>query len=635
MHKRQTLLRPVVITGCAMLLIMMLTALSTAAPNTQVRDSIPDDYKWDLSHVYPGWEAWETDLARYDSLVQEFAQLEGTIGQSPDNLLKAFHLRDAADQLLDSVYTYASLSFVTDQRNNELDAKRQLARSAYSRWQVASSWFQPELLEITADKFRSWQASNLQLDVYDFEVESLFRRQEHMLPKEQEQLLSYFTEFQGSPAGIYNALTVADAEPPTIKTSDGEEVLLTYVNYTNLLSTNRNQADRAMAFDTLMAKYSDRSNTHAAIYAGILKRDWGTAQARGYESTLEYYLDRNNVPTEVFENLIATVKEGTGAIQRYYKLKKEYMGLEEYHMYDRFIPIIDHDATYEYDSIKDWVVASVEQLGTAYRNKVQSGFEDRWIDVYESDGKSTGGFCSGVVGVHPYILLNYNGTLNEVFTAAHEMGHAMHSVLANANQPYAKAGYSIFVAEVASISNELLLLDFLLEKSEDPKERAYLIQHTLDGIRGTFYRQLQFADFEWRAHQMVEKGQPVTSKTLGDLYMNVVEDFYGDAMVRDSSLGNYWSMIPHFHFGPYYVYKYATSYAAATHIVNTILKAEGDAKQEAVDRYLNLLKSGGSDYPIDLLKEAGVDMSDQATYRAVITLTDDLVTQLEEELAKL
>ncbi len=635
MHKRRTLTYPAALVGCALILLLASAALTVAAPNTQIRDSIADDYKWDLSHVYPGWEAWQTDLARFDSMVQEFAALEGSIGQSPENLLRAFHLRDGLYKLLDSVYTYASLSYATDQRNNELGANRQLARSAYSRWQVASSWFEPELLDITADKFRSWQAANMQLDVYDFEVESLFRRQEHMLPKEQEQLLSYFSEFEGSPAGIYNALTVADVEHPTVRTSDGEEILLTYGNYTSLLSTNRNQADRAMAFDTLMDKYSDRANTHAAIYAGILQRDWGNAQARGYESTLAYYLDRDNVPTEVFESLIATVKEGAGAIQRYYKLKKERMGLEEYHMYDRFIPIIDHNVAYEYDSITDWIVASVDQLGNEYRDKVKSGFEERWIDVYENEGKSTGGFCSGVYGVHPYILLNYNGTLNEVFTAAHEMGHAMHSVLANANQPYPKADYSIFVAEVASISNELLLLDYLLERTEDPKERAYLLQHTLDGIRGTFYRQLQFADFEWRAHQMVEKGQPVTSKTLGDLYMDVVDDFYGDALVRDSALSNYWSAIPHFHFGPYYVYKYATSYAAATHIVSRILDSEGEQRQEAIDLYLNLLKSGGSDYPMEQLKEAGVDMSNQDTYRAVIALTDELVTKLEAELAKL
>ena len=619
----------------ALLAFLLVSVAVWAAPNTKIRDSIPDQYKWDLSHVYTNFEDWEVDLARYDSLVEEFAQLEGTIGQSPEALLDAFHLRDAMDRLLDSVYSFASLSSATDQRNNELRAKRQLARSAYSRWQVASSWFEPELLEIGLDKLQSWLTANMQLDEYDFEIESLFRRQEHMLSKEQEQLLSYFSNFNSAPAGIYNALTVADVDHPTITTSEGEEILLTYGNYTSLLSTNRNQADRAMAFETLVDMYRDHANTHATIYEGILQRDWATAQSRGYESTLESYLDRDNVPTEVFENLIATVKKGSGAIQRYYKLKKEYMGLDEYHMYDRFIPIVDHSVTYEYDSITDWVISSVGVLGEHYRSTVESAFQNRWIDVYENEGKSTGGFCSGVYGVHPYILLNYNGTLNEVFTVAHEMGHAMHSVLANETQPYPKAGYSIFVAEVASISNELLLLDYLLERTEDPKERAYLIQHTLDGIRGTFYRQLQFADFEWRAHQMVEKGQPVTSKTLQDLYLNVLSDFYGEAMVQDTSLGYYWSMIPHFHFGPYYVYKYATSYAAASHIVGNILKAEGAERQEAMDRYLTLLKSGGGDYPMELLKEAGVDMSNQETYQAVIDLTDDLVTQLEAELDKL
>jgi len=635
MRKTRTFARPLVTAGCTLLAILMYCSLTAAAPNTQVRDSIPDGYKWDLSHVYTDWAAWETNLARYDSLLREFEQLEGSIGNSAADLLNAFHLRDQAGKLIDSVYTYASLSYTTDQRNNELNAKRQQARSAYSRWQVASSWFEPELLEIGLDKLNSWQTANMQLDEYDFEIESLFRRQEHMLSKEQEQLLSYYANFESSPAGIYNALTVADMTYPTITTSEGEEILLTQGNYTNLLSTNRNQADRARAFELMVDAFRDRSNTHATIYDAILQRDWATAQARGYESTLEYYLDRDNVPTEVFENLMATVKRGSGAIQKYFKLKKEKMGLEEYHMYDRFIPIVDYDAKYEYDSITDYVIESVKPLGEDYWRKVAEGFGNRWIDVYENEGKSTGGFCSGVYGVHPYILLNYNGTLNEVFTVAHEMGHGMHSVLADASQPYAKAGYSIFVAEVASISNELLLLDYMLTKTEDPRERAYLIQHTLEGIRGTFFRQLQFADFEWRAHQMVEKGQPVTSKTLQNLYLDVLKDFYGDAMVRDTSLGYYWSMIPHFHFGPYYVYKYATSYAAASHIVNKILKSEGAERQAAVDRHLNLLKSGGSGYPMDLLKEAGVDMSNQETYQAVIDLTDDLVTQLEAELAKL
>jgi oligoendopeptidase F len=385
----------------------------------------------------------------------------------------------------------------------------------------------------------------------------------------------------------------------------------------------------------MMQVFSVRANTHAAVYDAVLQRDWANAQVRNYHSTLELYLDRDNVPPEVFENLIATVKKGAAAIQRYYRFKKEKLGIEEYHMYDRFIPILDVDVAYKYDDIPEWIVGSVEPLGAAYQQKVREGFANGWIDVYENEGKSSGGFCSGVYGVHPYILVNYNETVGEMFTVAHEMGHALHGVLAEESQPYATAGSSIFVAEVASISNELLLLDYLLNNTDDPRERAFLLQHALESQRGTFYRQLLFADFEWRAHQMVEQGLPVTSQSLYDLYMDVVDDFYGDGMVRDSLLGYYWSGVPHFHFGPYYVYKYATSYAAASHLVSGILQAEGAQRQEAAERLLNLLRSGDSDYPMELLKQAGVDMSDIQTYQAVVDLTVDLVDRLMAALTEL
>ena len=606
-----------------------------AGPNTMVRDSIPNQYKWDLSHIYPDWETWEQNLAKSDSLIDKFKQYEGKIGLNPETLIEAFRLRDDISRLLDSVYTYASLSSVTDQKNNELEAKRQQARTVRSNWTIASSWFDSDLLGITQDRLLSWLKTRPELSEYQFEMESLFRRQEHMLGSEKEQLLSLFSNFNSSPSGIYDALTETDMKYPTIVTSDGEEVHLTYGNYTNLLSTNRNQADRVMAFDSFMVVYEARANTHASIYNAVLQRDWAMAQARGYETTLESYLDRDNIPPVVFENLIASVKKGSKPIRRYFQFKKEYMGLDDYHMYDRFIPIIDYGGKYEYNDVKERIIASVEVLGPEVQNKVAEGFDNGWIDVYENDGKSTGGFCSGVYGVHPYIFVNFNETASEMFTIAHEMGHAMHSVLANQTQPYANAGYSIFVAEVGSISYELLLLDYLMKNSTDPKEKIFLLQHTLDGIRGTFYRQLLFADFEWRAHQEVEQGNPVTSQTLYNTYMGVIDDFYGNDIVKDSLLGYYWSGVPHFHFGPYYVYKYATSYAAASHIVSKILNSEGAEKQKAVDRYLNLLKSGGSDYPMVLLEEAGVDMADPATYQAVIDLTDDLVTQLEDELSKL
>jgi oligoendopeptidase F len=618
---------------CSILIIS--TGSIFAGPKSMVRDSIPGQYKWDLSHIYPDWETWELNLAKCDSLFGKFEQFEGRVVQNPETLIEAFHLRDDINRLLDSVYTYASLSSVTDQKNNELQAKRKRARSLWSDWEVASSWFHPELLDITWDRMASWLKTMPELNEYQFEMESLYRQQAHILGKEKEQLLSLFSDFNSSPSGIYDALTETDMEYPTIVTSDGDEIYLTYGNYTNLLSTNRNQADRAMAFDSSMIAYKARANTHASIYDAVLKHDWAMARARGYESTLESHLDSDNIPTVVFENLISAVKQGSESIRRYFRFKKDYMGLDNYHMYDRFIPIIDYDGKYTYDDVQKWIIASVEPLGPEYQDKVAEGFRNRWIDVYENDGKSTGGFCSGVYGVHPYILVNFNETAGEMFTIAHEMGHAMHSVLANENQPYSGTDYSIFVAEVASISNELLLLDYLMKNSTDPKEKIFLLQHTLDGMRGTFYRQLLFADFEWRAHQEVEQGKPVTSQSLYNLNMSVIDDFYGDDIVKDSLLGYYWSGIPHFHFGPYYVYKYATSYAAASHIVGKIINSKGAEKQEAVDKYLNLLRGGGSDYPMVLLEQAGVDMSDPQTYQGVIDLTGDLVTKLENELSKL
>jgi len=525
--------------------------------------------------------------------------------------------------------------YATDVRNNEIGAKNQRVRALRKKKGISRSWFNPELLTLNRDILQSWLASKPALIEYRVEIENEIRRQEHTLDAAQEQLLSYYSSFQRSAVRIYNALTTADVKYPTIEISDSSIVKLTDGRFMNLIVTNRNQADRAMAFDSMMSVYSVNANTYAAIYNGVLQRDWATAQARKYATTLESYIDYDNVPKEVFTNLIKTVKENSGAIRRYFKLKKDLLGVDAFHMYDRYVPLIEYETAYDYDEITEWIIESAEPLGSGYQSKLREGFENRWVDVYENDGKSTGGFCSGVYGIHPYILVNYNETIGEMFTVAHEMGHALHSVLSEETQPYATADYSIFVAEVASTGAENLLLRHLLNRTEDPKERIFLLQKSIDGLYGTFYRQVLFADFEWRAHQMVEQGEPVTAQLLNELYLQVIDDFYGDTMAKDSLLGYYWTSVPHFYFGPYYVYKYATSYAASTHLINKIMSSEGAEKQQAIERYLGLLKAGGSDYPMDLLEKAGVDMSDPETYLAIIKLTDELVTQLESEIAKL
>lgn len=635
MLSRKNLFPAIRVLGLTVIIMIFVSGLVSAEERTLVRDSIPDSYKWDFSHIYPDWKTWESDLARLDSLVDYFATLQGTLAASPDNLLKVFRSRDRIDKLNDSVSSYVGLQYAVDVKNNEIGGIYQRVRAIGKKYRIAQSWFTPELLNLNRDILQSWMSAKPALKEYRVEIENEFRRQAHTLDAAQEQLLSYFSSFQGSPVRTYDALTTADVKYPTITTSDGQEVKLTEGRYMNLIVTDRDPEDRRMAFESTMTIYSTNRNTYATIYGSVLERDWATAQARKYATTLESYLDNDNVPTEVFTNLIETVKNGSAAIRRYFNLKKEYLGLDSFHMYDRYVPIIDFEKKYEYDEIKNWITESVAPLGGEYQSKLRDGLNNRWVDVYENDGKSTGGFCSGVYGVHPYILVNYNETMGEMFTVAHEMGHAMHSVLAEESQPYPTSGYSIFVAEVASTGGEQLLLRYLLDKCQDPNEKIYLLQYTIDDLYKTFYRQVLFADFEWRAHQKVEKGEPVTAETLNELYLQVIDDFYGEAMAKDSLLGYYWATVPHFYFGPYYVYKYATSYAASTRLISDVMSNTGEVREAAVNRYLGLLRAGGSDYPMNLLERAGVDMADPHTYQAIIDLTDALVTQLETELHKL
>lgn len=635
MLSRRGLLLAIGLSALALIMVVLIPGNIFAQEMSLNRDSIPDQYKWDFSHIYPDWKTWETDLTRLDSLIDKFGSFQGTLADSPDNLLKVLQFRDRIDKLSDSVGSYVGLQFAVDVKNNEMNGRYQRVQAIRKKFRIARSWLEPELLNMNRDFLSSWLSAKPALREYRMEIEDLFRRQMHTLDAAQEQLLSYFSSFQGSPVRTYDALTTADVQYPTITTSDGQEVRLTEGRYMNLIMTDRNQDDRKLAFESTMTVYSTNRNTYASIYGSVLERDWANAQARKYATTLESYVDRDNVPPEVFTNLMETVIKGSGAIRRYFNLKKEYLGIDSFHMYDRYAPIIDFDKKYKYDDIKEWITASVAPLGDEYQSKLRSGFNNRWVDVYENDGKSTGGFCSGVYGIHPYILVNYNETIGEMFTVAHEMGHAMHSVLSEESQPYPTSGYSIFVAEVASTGGEQLLLRYLLDNCSDPKERIFLLQYTIDDLYKTFYRQVLFADFEWRAHQKVEKGEPITAESLNELYLQVVDDFYGDAMAKDSLLGYYWATVPHFYFGPYYVYKYATSYAASTRLISDIMSSTGEARTAAVKRYLNLLRAGGSDFPMKLLEQAGVNMADPGTYQAIIELTDALVTQLETELNKL
>ncbi len=606
-----------------------------AKPDTMNRAEIADEYKWDFSAIYPSWEAWEADMVELDGLIDEYAKLKGTLASGPEAVAHAYELSDDIGRLQFKLYRYPQLQRDVDTRNTDISGKFQRVTALFAKLGTAASWFTPELLDVGYGKVGEWLNQEPRLEPYRFPIEESFRQAEHTLDADGEKLMSYSSQFSGTPRTIYQELSTSDIDFPEITLSNGEKVTLSYGGYSKVLNTVREQADRKAAFEGHYQTYAANRNTYAAIYNASLQRDWFGAQARNYSSTLEAALDGNNVPVEVYKTLVKTVRQGTEPLQRYVKLRAKMMGLEQYHLYDGSIPLMADDRTYPYDDVKDTVLESVGPLGKNYQGKMAALLNNRRLDVYENEGKRSGAYSAGVYGVGPYMLMNYNDTLDAVFTFAHEMGHSMHTVLSYETQPFATASYTIFVAEVASTTNERFLLEKLLSRTDDPKERFLLLQHAIDSIVGTFYTQVLFADYEWQAHQRVEQGQPITPDSLSEIYMGLLNDYYGDAIEKDELYRYTWSRIPHFFNSPYYVYQYATCFASSAQVYKAMTTGSPAEREAATARYLELLKSGGNDHPMEQLRKAGVDLADPATIQAVIDQMSDLVDRLEVEAARI
>jgi oligoendopeptidase F len=604
-------------------------------PHTRVRSEIPDEYKWDLSSIFPSWQAWEGAYARLESLIDAFAGRRGSLTTGSEALLGAFQAMDELGQLAYSVWYYPSLAHDEDQRSNEVGARRQTVQILMARWQQATSWFNPELLSLPLDRVRGWMAASPALAVYRFAIENLYRLQEHVLDDKGERLMSLVSRFDATPSDTYEALSTADAKFPTITLSDGRQATVSYGEFRSILATARRQSDREAAFRAYLGTFDAARNTYAALYNGVCQRDWFAAQARGYANTLDAALHVHNIPSSVVETLIAVTRARAASLRRYHQLRKRALGLDRYCLYDIQVPIIDAARVYDYDEARTWVEASVAPLGGAYQDRVRRSFESRSIDVYENDGKRSGAYSASVYGVHPYMLLNHNDTLDAVFTLAHEMGHNMHTVLAHAHQPFVYSDYTIFVAEVPSTFNEALLLEYLLAQRADPRERVVLLEHAIENIAGTFFAQVLFADYERQAHRLAETDRPMTAEILSDLYGRLLEDYYGDALDDEPLARLTWARVPHFYSTPYYVYQYATCFASAATFADQILKGAPETRPAALDRYLGLLRSGGSDYPMDQLQRAGVDLRDPGAVQAVIERFDGLVDRLEVELTGL
>jgi oligoendopeptidase F len=578
-----------------------------AAPALQDRDQIPDRFKWNLRNIYPDWEAWQAAYEELDHKIDEFA-----IGQ-----------------LEYKVWYFASLWYDQDQRDNQINARRQQVQILFAKAAQASAWFDPELLQVPLETVQRWMADTPDLAVYRFAIEDLYRQQEHVLDEKGEHLLSLSSRFSGAPNDAYAALSTADVKHPTVKLPSGTDVTLTYGQYRAILATNRNQADRAAAFREFHKIFEANVNTYASLYNAVLQRDWFHSQARGYTTTLDAALHGNNIPPAVVENLIAQAKAGAEPLRRYHRLRKRALGLDTYHTYDATVPLVDFDRKYRYDDVLGWLPESVAPLGPDYQRQMRSILGGQCIDVYENPGKRSGAYSAPVYGCQPYMLLNYNDTLDAVFTLAHEMGHSMHTILSNAHQPFVYSAYTIFIAEVPSTLSEMFFLDYMLARATDDRERIVLLQHAIDGIVGTFYTQVLFADYELQAHRLVEEGKPVTADVLAEIYFGLLQAYHGDAMEYDDQSRLTWARIPHFYSTPYYVYQYATCFASSAQLMKQLTSGSEPDRREAIDRYLTLLKSGGSDHPMTLLKRAGVDLSQPEPVRAVVEQLDILVTELE------
>lgn len=634
-----------------LVLLLATVQFAAAKPDTLDRSQIPDQYKWNLSDIYPSWDAWQQAYDEVDAKIQAFATFKGTLNPEqaqgdqmaakgalggPEHLVNVLKARDAMRLQGTRVYVYAMLSSVEDQRDNNTQSKLQEGDLLFSRMATASSWFTPELLSLGKEKVIAWIDSDKDLEEYRFPLMEAFRQAEHVLDAEGEALLSNAGPFESAVTNLFPMLSTADADYPDVTLADGRVLKATPGNYSMVLHTDLVQADRDAMQKAHFTIYDKSPNTFAAIYNSTIQRNWFEAKSRNYNSVLEASLDNDAIPTAVYTALVKTAKEGSGPLRRYQELRKKALKLDTYSYFDAYLPLVSTDKTWEFDDVKNIVLASVGVFGKDYQKTAKRAFDERWIDVYENEGKESGAFSQGLYDVHPYIKLNHMDTMNDVFTIAHELGHAMHSVYADKTQPLATSDYATFVAEVASTMNEAMLLDYLLETEKDPKVRAALLEQRIDGIMGTFYRQSMFADYELKAHTLAEQGKPVTSEVLQKTYMESYTDFFGDSHDNKDRYKNVWARIPHFYFSsPYYVYQYATSLSASTALHKLITTGSKKSRKQAVERYIDLLSSGGKDHPVALLKKAGVDMTDPATYQAIVEEMDQRVTQLEKELKTL
>ena len=582
---------------------------------------------WRLEDIYENEDLFSQDAERLDARMDQFAGLQGTLKDGSEALLKVMRLYEEMNQIFEKLYVYAN------QRNHEDTANAKYQKMSgemnivAARLSQVTAWLESEILELDEAVLRQEMELEPELKKYDWFLIQITRKKAHILDKEKEALMARVGELAQTPSNVFAMFNNADITFPEITDEKGEKRKLTVGTFISCMES-KDRILRQHAFQALYGEYKQYINTLSAAYYGNAKQADFFAKERHYANAMEEALDGSNIPVSVYQNLIETMKKRLPAMYRYVALRKKLLGYEELHMYDVYVPMVETpEKKYSFEEAKEIVKRALAPLGEDYQALLQKGFDNRWIDVYENEGKRTGAYSWGAYGTHPYVLLNYHGSLNDVFTLAHEMGHALHSWHSDHKQPYLYAGYKIFVAEVASTCNEALLISDLLKRTNDQTERKYLINYFLDQFKGTMYRQTMFAEFEMLTHDIVSQGGVLTAEQLCELYLTLNKKYFGEEMISDPEIAYEWARIPHF-YTPFYVYQYATGFAAAIAISSKILKGE----EGIVEKYKQFLSGGSSMDPIDLLKLCDVDMSTPQPVEEALDVFESYLSELEKSI---
>lgn len=588
------------------------------------RSQINDEFKWDLSSLYASDEKWEEDFKKSEELFGKITEFKGKVVSSSEELLKVLELRKDISRVISNVVTYAKMKLDEDTRVDKYQGFFARAEALSVKASEKVAFIEPEILSVSEEKLREFIQEQEGLKIYTQKFEELMRKKDHVLSYTEEALLAQAGDIAGTAQNVFSMFNNADIKFPTIKDSEGKDVEISHGSFIPLM-TGKDRNVREAAFKGLYDTYMGYKNTFASMLNGEVKKNIFYANARKYNSSIEAALDENNVPVSVYDNLIKAVHDNFPAMHKYMKIRKRALNLDELHMYDIYTPIVkDVDMKISYDECKETILEGLKPMGEEYLGFVKEGFDSRWIDVYENRGKRSGAYSWGTYDSNPFILLNYHDTLDNMFTVAHEMGHSLHSYYTNHNQPFLYGGYSIFVAEVASTTNEAVLMNYLLNKTEDKNKRLYLLNHFLEQFRTTVYRQTMFAEFERMIHQEVEAGRALTAENLCQMYKELNRQYYGEDVVIDDEIAIEWARIPHFYYN-YYVFQYATGFSAAVAFSQRILESK-----ENLDKYIGFLKSGNSDYPINVLRKAGVDMTTTTPVDNALKLFAKLVDEMDE-----